>query len=102
MAFPDRPIVGPTADPPLVVGAAAFQQLRVQLVEVGHLGNRHQEVSPGEADQSLDPAFLLAPRRIAEPCFKRVVRPKRCEPRLFNPTLPAQNLFHGGFQVIEH
>ena len=69
-------IVGPEqADPQLVESAPQrVQQLRIELVEVGHLREPASgSFSDDEADQSLDPAFLQAPRRIAEPSIQAPV-----------------------------
>ena len=57
MPFPDRAGVGPAADPALIVGRAAFQQLGVQILEVGHLGNRHQEIRRAKPTRPSTPPF---------------------------------------------
>ena len=96
------PIVRSSARPPIRRWSSeAFQQLRVQILQVGHLGNRHQEVPACETHQAFDTAFLLAPGRITEPRFKRVVGSKRREPVLLDPGLPSQNPLHSRLQVVE-
>jgi hypothetical protein len=81
---PDR-ILFP-GDPVIAIPDTVFQELLIQLLQGIHNGYRNQKVPSGISHQSFRSSLLVTASRIAEPGFKRIVRPKSLKRLLLNPT----------------
>jgi hypothetical protein len=84
---------------PLVISAAG-QQLRVELLEVPRLRDRHPAIAPEVAGLALDPALLVRFRRRAKVALEVPVRAERDEARGLFALLAAQDLLYCTLQVV--
>src|SRR5208282_6393905 len=89
-----------SGDLALFVGAAAGEQLRVELLQVSCLWQRHPVIAPEVAGFALNPAFFVRFPRIAKVTREPPVRAEGDEARGLLAPMALQNLLHRTLQVV--
>jgi hypothetical protein len=90
----------PLAHDPVLIPLGGFPQQFVQMLKIARHRDRHQMIPPEESAFSFHPAFLIAPRPIAELGLVTPVRAEGDEPRRLLPLRSPQDSLHRRLQVV--
>src|SRR5271163_1183786 len=87
-----------SGDLALFAGAAAGEQLRIELLQVSCLWQRYPVIAPEVAGLAFDPAFLVRFRRVAKVAVEPPVRAEGDEARSLLAPMAAQDLLYRTLQ----